>query len=138
VSVFVDTSALIALLDRDDPEHGRMSAAWLDGLESGEGLLTSNYVVLESCAVAQRRFGMAAVRVLLDEILPLAHVEWIQEKDHALGATALLAAGRRHVSLVDCVSFAVMRRLRVRQCLATDPHFAEQGFTQYSPRESSA
>jgi predicted nucleic acid-binding protein len=134
VSVFVDTSALIALLDRDDPEHGRMSAAWLAGLESGEGLLTSNYVVLESCAVAQRRFGMAAVRVLLDEILPLAHVEWIQEKDHALGTTALLAAGRRHLSLVDCVSFAVMRRLRMRECLATDPHFAEQGFTQYSPR----
>lgn len=138
MSVFVDTSALIALLDRDDPEHGRMSAAWLAGPGSGEGLLTSNYVVLESCAVAQRRFGMAAVRVLLDEILPLVHVEWIQENDHAVGATALLAAGRRHLSLVDCVSFAVMRRLRVRQCLATDPHFAEQGFTQYSPRESSA
>ena len=134
MSVFVDTSALIALLDRDDPEHGRASAAWLAGLESGEGLLTSNYVVLEACAVAQRRFGMAAVRVLLDEILPLTHVEWIQEKDHTLGATALLAAGRRHLSLVDCVSFAVMRRLRIRQCLATDPHFAEQGFTQYSPQ----
>jgi uncharacterized protein len=133
VSVFIDTSALIALLDRDDPEHGRMSAAWLAGLESGEGLLTSNYVVLESCAVAQRRFGMAAVRVLLDEILPPAHVEWIQEKEHTVGATALLAAGRRQLSLVDCVSFAVMRRLRVRHCLATDPHFAEQGFAQYSP-----
>ena len=86
MSVFVDTSALITLLDRDGPEHGRMSAAWMTGLESGEGFLTSNYVVLESCAVAQRRFGMAAVRVLLDEIVPLLHVEWIGEKDHAVGS----------------------------------------------------
>lgn len=137
MSVFVDTSALITLLDRDDPEHGRMSAAWMAGLESGEGFLTSNYVVLESCAVAQRRFGMEAVHVLLDEIAPLLHVEWIDEKDHAVGATAIIAAGRRQLSLVDCVSFAVMRRLRVSQCLATDPHFAEQGFTQYSPQPAT-
>jgi predicted nucleic acid-binding protein len=134
MSVFVDTSALIALLDREDPQHARMRDAWRLGFEKAEGLLTTNYVVLESCAVVQRRFGTQAVRDLLDEIVPLLHVEWIDEKDHAVGATALMATGRRQLSLVDCVSFAVMRRLRVRECLATDPHFAEQGFAQYSPQ----
>ena len=133
MSVFVDTSAFVALLDRDDPGHARLRDAWSQGLEHGEGFLTSNYVVLEACAVAQRRFGMEAVRGLMDEILPLVHIEWIDEKDHAVGAAALIAAGRRQLSLVDCVSFALMRRLRIRQCLATDVHFAEQGFGQYSP-----
>ena len=136
MSVFVDTSALLALLDRDDPQHARVRDAWRSGFEDAEGFFTTNYVVLESCAVAQRRFGMNAVRDVLDEIVPLLHVEWIDETDHAVGATALIAAGRRQLSLVDCVSFAVMRRLRIRCCLATDPHFAEQGFAQYSPRRA--
>ena len=134
MSVFVDTSAIIAFLDRDDPECSRVRDAWRTGLEAGEGFLTSNYVLLESCAVAQRRFGIQALRDLHDEILPLVHIEWIGEQDHSAGATALLAAGRRQLSLVDCVSFAMMRRLRIRECLATDPHFAEQRFAQYEPR----
>jgi len=133
VTVFVDTSALITLLDRDDPLHDRVRDAWRAGLEAGEGLLTTNYVILETCAVAQRRFGREAVRDVLDEIVPLLHVEWISETDHTIGAAALLAAGRRQLSLTDCVSCALMRRLRIRRCLATDPHFAEQGFEQYSP-----
>jgi predicted nucleic acid-binding protein len=33
------------------------------------------------------------------------------------------------LSLVDCVSFEVLRRLDVRECLVFDPHFDEQGFT---------
>jgi predicted nucleic acid-binding protein len=49
------------------------------------------------------------------------------------GLSALLAAGRRHLSLVDCVSFVIMRRLGIRAYLGLDAHFAEQGFTQYSP-----
>jgi predicted nucleic acid-binding protein len=133
MSVFVDTSALITLLDGDDPAHARVREAWRAGLEAGEGFLTTNYVILETCAVAQRRFGLEAVRDVLDELVPLFQVEWVSETDHVAGTAALLAAGRRQLSLTDCVSFALMRRLRIRQCLATDPHFAEQGFEQYAP-----
>ncbi|MDP2857839.1 MAG: VapC toxin family PIN domain ribonuclease, partial [Bacillota bacterium] len=41
---------------------------------------------------------------------------------------ALLTAGRRNLSLVDCVSFDVMRRLGMEKAFAFDAHFAEQGF----------
>jgi len=44
----------------------------------------------------------------------------------ALGA--LLTAGRRRLSLADCVTFTVMRRLGIREYLGQDPHFEEQGF----------
>ena len=40
----------------------------------------------------------------------------------------LLDAGRRKLSLVDCLSFAVMREMGIREVFVFDQHFAEQGF----------
>jgi predicted nucleic acid-binding protein len=42
------------------------------------------------------------------------------------------AANRRSLSLVDCVSFVVMRQLAIRDAFAFDRHFEEQGFTLVS------
>jgi predicted nucleic acid-binding protein len=50
---------------------------------------------------------------------------------HGAAATALLTAGRRRLSLVDCASFEVMRRESIDRALAYDRHFGEQGFTAY-------
>jgi predicted nucleic acid-binding protein len=134
MSVFVDTSALVALLDSEDAGHETARAAWFAGLDDGEGFFTNNYIVVESCAVAQRRHGMEGVRVLVDELLPMVHVESVAEEDHAAGMAAMLTAGRRQLGLVDCVSFAMMRRMGARECLALDAHFAEQGFRPFAPR----
>ena len=41
----------------------------------------------------------------------------------------MVFAGRRALSLVDCVSFAVMARAGLRQAFAFDDHFAERGFS---------
>jgi len=41
----------------------------------------------------------------------------------------VLAANRRQLSLVDCVSFAAMRESGIEHYFAFDEHFDEQGFT---------
>jgi predicted nucleic acid-binding protein len=94
--------------------------------------VTTDYVVLEAVAVAQRRWGLDAVRTLVGEYLPLIEVHPVSKEDRDAGLAALLAAGRRQLSLVDCVSFSVMRRLGIREYLGVDPHFEEQGFTQFA------
>jgi predicted nucleic acid-binding protein len=133
LSIFVDTSALIAFLDADDPAHGVCREAWRHGVLEGEGMVTTDYVVLEAVAVAQRRWGLDAVRTILDEYMPLIDVGSVSTEERGAAIGALLAAGRRHLSLVDCVSFTVMRRLGIREYLGPDPHFEEQGFKRYAP-----
>ena len=128
MSAFVDTSFLVALLDEDDERAGEAAKAWRQAAAARARVLTSNYVALECCAVLRRRLGLLAVRRLTREILAPVTLEWVTRADHERAVEALIVAGRRGLSLVDCSSFEVMRRLDVRQCLAFDAHFDEQGF----------
>lgn len=128
MSVFVDTSFLVALLDEDDMRSAKAARLWTQASVAGCSVLTTNYVVLECCAVLQRRLGVAAVRRLTRDLLAPVTVEWVTRTDHERALDALETARRRDLSLVDCVSFEVMRRLDLRDCLVFDPHFDEQGF----------
>jgi uncharacterized protein len=57
---------------------------------------------------------------------------WHHGVDDPAGVGALLTAGRRRLSLVDCVSFAVMRARQIDEYLGLDPHFDEQGFRRFA------
>ena len=130
MNIFVDTSALFALLDGDDSNYKKAKAAWADALNPGPSLVTSNYVLLECAVLIQGRLGMDALRGFHNDILPLIGVEWISEEIHARAVSALLAASKRSLSLVDCASFEVMRALGLSKALCFDPHFTEQGFSR--------
>lgn len=126
--VFLDTSGILAVLDADDDNHPKAKDAWTALITSGTAFITHNYILVETFALAQHRLGFSAVRTVEEDILPIVHVEWVDELTHRLGVSALLAASRRRLSLVDCVSFEIMRRLGLREVFAFDRHFIEQGF----------
>jgi len=132
LTVFVDTSALIAFLDGEDPAHGVCREGWRQAVLEAEGLVTTDYVLVEAVAVAQRRWGLEAARTLVDEYLPLIEVGSVSSEDRVAALGTLFTAGRRHLSLVDCVSFTVMRRLGIREYLGLDPRFEELGFARYA------
>ncbi|MBI4690471.1 MAG: PIN domain-containing protein [Nitrospirae bacterium] len=126
--IFVDTSAFYALLDRDDSFHKNAKRVWLDILTPENTLITSNYILVESYSLIQHRLGMDAVRIFQEDILPLINIEWINSEIHKSGVSALLTSSKRKLSLVDCVSFEIMRNLGIKTVFAFDPHFKEQGF----------
>lgn len=128
MSVFVDTSALLAILDADDPHHPKARKVWDHLISHVENLLSTNYVLVETFALVQNRLGMEAVRCLEQDILPLVRIAWITEADHRAAVTALLTAGRRQLSLVDCASFVIMRHLDIQRAFAFDDDFNRQGF----------
>ncbi|OHD73731.1 MAG: hypothetical protein A2177_06260 [Spirochaetes bacterium RBG_13_68_11] len=115
-------------MDVGDGNHRAAFAVWQGLLKSRDALHTSNYVIVEVVALLQNRIGLDAVRLFTADILPIITVAWVDEGIHRSAHHALLVAGRRRMSLVDCVSFELMRRLDVDRAFCFDPHFAEQGF----------
>ncbi len=129
MSVYVDTSAFLAVLDADDENHETAKKIWTDLLESREGIVCNSYVLVETYALMQHRLGMAAVSAFHEDVFPVLQLEWIDDSLHQQAANALLTANRRNLSLVDCASFTTMRRLGIKKTFAFDKHFSEQGFT---------
>ncbi len=132
MEAYVDTSAILALLDKRDPRNADAHAIW-DGLVGDAELYCSSYTLIDSVALVQNRMGVPAVRDPVASIYPLLSIVWVTQDVHDAGVGALLAAGRRQLSLVDCVSFEVMRRQGVQRVFAFDPHFAEKGFEPLTP-----
>lgn len=128
VRIFVDTSAILVLLNADDAEHQDAHSHWLRWIDEGVSLETHNYTVLESHALVQNRLGMDAVRDFETAIQPLLTVHWVDPQMHSSAVQLLLVANRRGLSLVDCTSFVVMGQAGVDAAFAFDQHFAEQGF----------
>ncbi|MES2209372.1 MAG: PIN domain-containing protein [Chloroflexota bacterium] len=126
--IFIDTAAFYALVDNRDPNHLPSRRA-LEKLRAADaGLLTHEYVVVETTALIQHRLGIGALREFTDRLLPIVEVVWVDAQLHAEAREALLAAGLRGISLVDWTSFLVMRRHDIRLAFTFDADFAARGF----------
>jgi uncharacterized protein len=128
MSIFIDTSGFLAVLNKDDVHHPVAAKTWRDILTSEDELVTTNYVLLETFALVQNRLGMKALKVFQEDIFPVLRVEWIGIERHRAAVGILFAAARRKLSLVDCVSFEAMRLSDIATAFTFDKHFREQGF----------
>ena len=93
-------------------------------------LLTHNYVLVESAAVLQRRLGLTSALSFLAESRTFT-VHWITQEDHMEAVALLERRGKRNLSLVDCMSFVVMRNYDVTTALAYDSDFQAEGFNAW-------
>jgi predicted nucleic acid-binding protein len=125
---FLDTSAILALMNPKDELHPRARRAFeVLGAEQTV-LVTTSLVLVETYALLGRRLGLAAVRAFRTDLAPLAEITWVDEPTFESGLDLLLARKKRHLSLVDTVSFLVMRQRGLERAFAFDPHFEEEGF----------
>ena len=120
--VFVDTSALFALLVETDENHEAARTAVPSLRDQDASLVTSSFVVLETVTLLQSRIGVAAVRIFYRDLLPLLKVVWIDEDLLHRSMSALLASSRRRVSIT------LMRERGIVHAFAFDDDFAMQGF----------
>ena len=128
--VFIDSSGLYALADRRDSYHAQAKERVGRLIESGTGLVLSDYIVDEVCTLAKVRAGSDAALRLLDIVERSRAIDLVFiGVEHFQAAKALF---RRHAdhgySFTDCTSFVVMNELRIRDALTSDHHFVEAGF----------
>src|SRR5260370_37165578 len=101
---FVDTSAIYAVLDRDDKNHPAARVTWERLLAGDAILVTSNYVLVETCALVQHRLGLEAIRAFQQLIAPLLTIEWISQAQHDSAMAAVSASVPQQISPLRWVS----------------------------------
>ena len=129
MSVFVDTSAILALLVPTDVAHGEAARAFA-GLQAEQApLVTTSYILVETYALIGRRLGLKAVDAFRQDFEPLLDVVWIGRELHEAGLDLLLTRGISDLSLVDASSWVVIREHGLGRVFAFDRHFTAEGFS---------
>lgn len=133
--IFLDTSALYALADRNDLNHHNSKILFEHALERGHTFLIHNYILLECTALFARRLGSPATHQFLSEVEAF-HIRWVDETLHRLAVHKWIHRTHKKLSLVDQVSFLVMHEAKLYQALAFDQDFTKEGFKIYSKEEN--
>ena len=134
--VFVDTSALLALVNPGDQHHASATTTFA-AFDDDEALVTTNYAVVETLALVQRRLGMTTLALLRRDVLAALDIRWIDRMTHEAALDELEAHGR-HISFVDHTSFRFMRGAKISTAFAFDDDFRKAGFALRPPEGSGS
>lgn len=127
-AVFLDTVGLLALWDAGDQWHPAAEAAFERIKVSRSQVVTTAYVLLECGNAAARKPYRQAVNRLRVKMEEASLLIQPTEDDWRQAWAAHVSGETREAGIVDHFSFAVMRRLQLRQAFANDRHFAAAGF----------
>jgi predicted nucleic acid-binding protein len=121
----VDTSAVYALLDRNDANH-RKAVTLLRVLQRRSLMpVLSNFIVAECHALLLSRLGPKIAREwLMKQIWP---IEPITMSDEKKAREIIERYEDKNFSYTDATSFALMERLGIREAFAFDNHFRQYG-----------
>jgi uncharacterized protein len=123
--VLVDTSAVYALIDRDDTYHRRAAAILRSLPHRGLTPLLTNFIVAECHALLLSRLGGNPAREWLLRQIWL--IEPVTPADEKTAREIIERYVDKTFSYTDATSFAVMERLHLGEAFAFDPHFQQFG-----------
>lgn len=129
--IFVDTAFVLALVNERDQYHTR--ARELADYFEGQQILITDAILLEIGNALARGFKRQAIEIIShfiesEEVEIVLHNAQIFEKAFSL----YKKYDDKEWSLVDCISFVVMRERGIKHALTFDNHFQQAGFTVVS------
>lgn len=130
VDVFMDSAGFLALWDAGDQHHAAAIRLQEELAGNRRRFLTTDYVVDETVTLLVVRHSHNAAVDFLDTVerSEALRLEWIGPARFDAAASLFRKYADKEWSFTDCVSFATMRELRVRDAFTTDHHFKQAGF----------
>src|SRR5712692_2682600 len=125
--VFVDTGAFLARYLARDEHHKSAVAAWAD--LAGTALFTSNHILDETATLLGRRAGHSFAADRMDNIYGSQTIEilYSTKADELEALRWFRKFSDQRASFTDCISFALMKRLRIPVAFTFDQHFTRAG-----------
>lgn len=138
-AVFIDTSAWVGLLSRDDTVHS-LARRQYEALQGrGVRLVTSNYIVDETATRLRYDLGLRQALAFRDLVVRAEErrrlrVVWVTSEVEREGWDVLAKYADVRFSLTDAITIAIARRLRIRAMFAFDQGFAAAGLALMAQR----
>ncbi len=126
----MDSAGFLALWDAGDEHHKAAVGLQKELIRKKRRFLTTEYVADETATLLLRRHSHEAATDFLGMIeqSEALRLEWIDPARFHIAADWFRKHSDKQWSFTDCVSFTVMRELRVRDAFTTDHHFRQAGF----------
>jgi predicted nucleic acid-binding protein len=129
--VFLDTSGLIALLNKDDDLHVKTAALVEELDQAGRSLVTTDWILAETgnglARTAARSLFVAAARSFASS--PRCRIVRVDQILYEKALDRYAAVQDKSWGLIDCASFVVMNDHGIHDALTADHHFRQAGFT---------
>jgi predicted nucleic acid-binding protein len=127
LTLFVDTSAWFEFFHIGSPSYDSVARVLMG---SERPVVTTTHVLAELAALMVGRLShthatQAGTFIRASSDVTLVHPDIA---DEAAAWRLFVERPDKRYSLIDCLSFVIMRRLKITTALALDRHFAQEGF----------
>ena len=129
--IYIDTGALLARYLARDQYHEVAIKFWDRIRRKKEPCFTSNFVLDETFTLLARRAGYPFAAERARRIYASNYMTVLRPsgEDEIKALEYFEKFGEHRVSFTDCISFALMRRHKIRRVFTFDLHFRLAGFT---------
>ncbi|MGC1276075.1 MAG: PIN domain-containing protein [Planctomycetaceae bacterium] len=130
MTVFLDTSGLLAVVNDRDRLHDEAERQWLEMRRDRRRLLTTSRVVIE-CGDGLSRLRQRPIAVALRKALLAAgdvEVVDVTRDDEARAWDLFEQRPDKEWGVTDCVSFVAMQDRGITDAFTADRHFEQAGF----------
>ncbi len=129
-SVFVDTSAWLALFFKSDKNHAKAAAIYEKINMAGLKLYTSDYVINETITFVMAKGGHKMSLSVGEALLtsPLIEVVFLNYEHLLSSWNNLKETPGKQLSLTDATSFRLIRYHKILQVFSFDRRFIQAGF----------
>jgi predicted nucleic acid-binding protein len=129
-SIFIDTSALIAIMNKKDQYHARAIDIFTAIVKGNNNLIITSHIFAETITRIERKVSAKQAILAGKMLLNNNGIKIIIPQEGIIdNAWNIFQKYQdQEFSFVDCISFAVMKEMRITKAFAFDKHFKIIGF----------
>jgi len=130
MKIFADTSAWLALHDRNDKYHQEALTKSYQIKQQKLEIVTSDYILDESITIILFRVSHSSALLFGESILSSRIVNLINIDKAYLQKTikCFKKFQDKRFSFTDCTSYVLMKDLKIQKAFTFDDHFRQMGF----------
>lgn len=128
--IFIDTSGFNALLVGPDEQHAAATSLFQAAAKGSQKFVTTDYNLDETATLQKARGRGNLLTAFFGTILRsnVCQIAWTDSGRFREVMAYTLQHANQNWSFKDCVSFCVMRDLKLKKALTKDEHVEHAGF----------